>query len=253
MKKLLTVMLCGLAMMTMVACSDEKEPSEDDIRGEQTTNEDTKDEDTKDEDTKDEETSGEEATGEETADEEAGQDEFSLGQNDGLKYENAFIGIGCTLPEGWNFYSDEEIMELNNYTAEVMGEDYEEMMKNAQIIYDMYADDATGMSNINVNLEKVDNRQLAGIEIADIFAQNLSAYEEMYKSMGVSNVAVELATFEIEGEEFSGITISGDMGGMMLYQKCFSVKCNGYLASVAITTFDTDLTDDILANFYLVD
>lgn len=249
MKKLLTVMLCGLAMMTMVACSDEKETSEDDIRGEQTTNEDTKDEDTKDEDT-----NGEEATGEETADEEAaGQDEFSLGQNDGIKYENAFIGIGCTLPEGWTFYSDEEIKKLNNFTAEVMGEDYEERMKNAQIIYDMYADDATGMSNINVNLEKVDNRQLAGIEVADIFAQNLSVYEEMYKSMGVSNVVIELADFDIEGEEFSGITISGDMGGMMLYQKCFSVKCNGYLASVAITAFGDDLTDEILANFYLVD
>ena len=172
---------------------------------------------------------------------------------DGLVYENAFIGLGCTLPSDWTFYSDEEIMQLNNYTADVMGEEYKELMESAQIVYDMYADDSTGMNNINVSLEKIDNRMLAGVDVADIYAQNAAMFVEMYTSMGCSNVVAEPTTFDIGGEEFDGIAISAEINGSTLYQKCFGVKCNGYLASIAITAYADDVTDDIISSFYLVD
>ncbi len=262
MKKILTLLLCGIAMTAMVACSDAEAevPSEDEVRGTQTTNEDkeTTDEETTDEETTGAETTDEEVTGEETTDTEVVEDEettdaFELGTTDGLVYENAFIGLGCTLPSEWTFYSDEEIMELNNYTADVMGEEYEELMKDAQIVYDMYAVDATGMNSINVSLEKIDNRMLAGVDVADIYAQNAAMFVEMYTSMGCTNVVAEPTTFDIGGEEFDGIEISADISGYTLYQKCFGVKCNGYLASIAITAYDSDVTGDIVSNFYLVD
>jgi len=37
--------------------------------------------------------------------------ELSLGTVTGNKYESEFIGIGYTLPDGWEFYTDEEIKE----------------------------------------------------------------------------------------------------------------------------------------------
>lgn len=265
MKKLLTMLLCGIAVMAMVACSDADVPSEDEVRGEQTTKEDAEDKETVDEETADEETTDEEAKDEETKDDETTTDEetadvdeseeedFALGKTDGLVYENAFIGLGCTLPSEWTFYSDEQIMELNNYTADVMGEEYEELMKSAQLVYDMYAVDGGEMNSINVTLEKIDNRMLAGIDVADIYAQNVPVFEEMYKGMGYSNVVVEQATFDIGGEDFAGIEISAEINGFSIYQKCFGVKCNGYLASIAITTYEEDNTDAVLSSFYLVD
>lgn len=266
MKKLLTLMLCAVAVMAMVACSDADKdvPSEDEIRGEQTTKEDALDEETTDDATTDDATTddvttddattGDEVVADDETDvEEESGDEFSLGTTDGLVYENSFIGLGCTLPGDWTFYSDEEIKQLNNLTADVMGEEYEALMESAQVVYDMYATDATGSSNINVSLEKIDNRMLAGVEVGDIYAQNAPLFEEMYTSMGCSNVKAELITFDIDGEEFAGIYISAEMGGMNLYQKCFGVKCNGYLASIAITAYGEDITDTVLANFYLVD
>lgn len=260
MKKLLTLLLCGIAMTAMVACSDAEAevPSEDEVRGTQTTNE---DKETVDEEVTDEESTGAEVTDEETTDatdaevveeEETGAD-FELGTTDGLVYENAFIGLGCTLPSEWTFYSDEEIMELNNYTADVMGEDYEELMQSAQIVYDMYAVDTTGMNSINISLEKIDNRMLASVDVADIYAQNAAMFVEMYSSMGYSNVVAEPTTFEIGGEQFDGIEISAEISGYVLYQKSFGVKCNGYLASIAITAYDNDITGDIVSSFYLVD
>ncbi len=268
MKKLITMLLCTVTILSLAACS--KAPSEDEIRGEQITKEEPKDKEvvdeattdeaTTDETTKDDTTTDEENVDEENVEdgkveeeEEAGND-FSLGSTDGLIYESAFIGLGCTLPSDWTFYSDIEIMQLNNYTASVMGEEYEELLKNAQIVYDMYAVDGTGMNSINVTLEKIDNRMLMAIDVADIFTQNASMFEEMYTSMGYSNVKVEQATFDIEGEEFDGIEISGEISGFVLYQKCFGVKCNGYLASIAITAYDDeDIADTIVSNFYLVD
>ena len=109
MKKLIVIMLCLMMMTSLIACS--KSPSEGEVRGEQTTNEKTQEE----------------------SEAETSEKEFSLGETDGLVYENKFIGIGCTLEDNWSFYSDEEIMELNNYTADVAGEDYEKIMEGADL------------------------------------------------------------------------------------------------------------------------
>lgn len=268
MKKLLTMMLCTLIILSLAACS--KAPTEDEVRGEQITkeatedkevvNEENADETTSDEITKEDAVADEETVDEENVEadkveneEEAG-DDFSLGSTDGLVYESAFIGLGCTLPGDWTFYSDAEIMQLNNYTASVMGEEYEALLKDAQLVYDMYAVDGTGMNSINVTLEKIDNRTLMAIDVADIYSQNATMFEEMYTSMGYSNVKIEQVTFDIEGEEFDGIELSGEINGFVLYQKCFGVKCNGYLASIAITAYnDENITDTIISNFYLID
>ena len=87
MKKLLATMLCAVMMISLVACSGS--PSEEEVRGEQTSNEESQDE------------SEVEST-----------EEFSLGETENLVYENKFIGIGCKLESDWYFYNDEEIMEF---------------------------------------------------------------------------------------------------------------------------------------------
>lgn len=258
MKKLLTMMLCGMTILSLAACS--KAPAEDEVRGEQITNEAPADKDVSEENTSDEATAGnEEATGTDEEVTEAGteaeseEESFSMGKSEGLVYENAFIGLGCTLEEGWSFYTDEQIMQLNNYTAEIAGEDYEEMLENAQIIYDMFAVDGDQMNNINVNLEKIDNRLLMSVNVEDVFAQNLPMLEDLFNSMGYMNVQSELITVTIDGEDFTGINLSGEINGLGVYQKSIGVKCNGYLATITITTYEENTTDAILANFYVVE
>ena len=144
-------------------------------------------------------------------------------------------------------------MELNNYTADAAGEEYEEMVANAQLVYDMFAVDENQMNNINVNLEKVNNVVLSGIEVKDIFEQNLPMLEEIFNNMGFVNVKSELITVTIDGKDFSGASLYGEIEGLGVYQKSIGVKCNGYLANIAISTYGEDKTDDILANFYVVE
>ena len=50
--------------------------------------------------------------------------DFLLGTVNGNVYENSFIGIGCELDKNWNFYNEEQILEVNDMTKDMVGEDY---------------------------------------------------------------------------------------------------------------------------------
>ena len=223
MKKIIAVLLAVLMIVSLSACG--KTPTEDDVRGEQTKNESTP---------------------------QNSEVEFSLGTVEGPVYENRFIGLGCRLKEGWTFYSDEQIRELNNVATELAGEEFEDLMKNADLIHDMYATSSDQMSNINVNLEKAQMLQLAAIDLASNFENAFAILEQSFSNMGYTNISHEVGTITIDNKEFTSLSVTGEINGVKMYQKQIAVKCYGYLANIAVTTFNEDTTDDIYADFYVV-
>ena len=227
MKKLLATMLCAVMMISLVACSGS--PSEEEVRGEQTSNEESQDE------------SEVEST-----------EEFSLGETENLVYENKFIGIGCKLESDWYFYNDEEIMELNNNTSDEAGEDFEEIMKEADLIYDMYAICDDQLDNINVNLEKMSKSVLDSLVIEDSLEATIPMLEEAFTNMGYTNLQAGIDTIRIEGEELTCLYSSGEVNGLKMYQKIFPIKCDGYLANITITTYEEDTVDSLAESFYFV-
>ena len=178
--------------------------------------------------------------------------EFSLGAVEGINYENKFIGIGCNLPSDWAFYTDEQIREINNLTADLAGEDFEEAMKNASLVYDMYAASKDNLKNINVNLEKVDPIALATIDLADIFEQNEAFIKQSLENMGCSNITFEHGTVNIDGETFNCLRSTYELNGIPMYQIAVAKKCNGYIATFAITSFYENSIDSILDCFYVI-
>lgn len=228
MKKLIAIMLCSGMMMSFGACSAFS--SEEEIRGEQISNEEVLEEN----------------------EIENTEQEFSMGKTEDLVYENKFIGIGCTLENNWHFYSDEEIMELNNYTADVAGEEFEEIMQNADLIYDMYAISDNQLDNINVNLEKMSKLRLGSLIIEDELEKGIPVLEDAFKNMGYSNFQAELDTVSIEGEELTCLYTSAEIDGLKMYQKIFPIKCNGYLATITVTTYEENTVDSIMERFYFI-
>lgn len=229
MKKWITIIMCLMMMFSLIACSDS--PSEEEVRGAQTANEETQEE-----------------NGEESA-----ENEFSLGTTDGLIYENKFIGIGCTLEDSWYFYSDDEIMQLNNYVEDVAGEEYEEIMKDADLVYDMYAISDNQMDNINVNLEKMDKLSLEKLVVEDSLEAGVPIMKDTFSNMGYSSFEAEIDKISIEGKEFTCLSSIGEIDGVKMYQKLFPIKCNGYLANITITTYGEDLVDELVGRFYFVE
>lgn len=221
MKRILSVCLVLLMLLSLCACGG---GSEEQIRGEQITN------------------NTQPAT--------EGPD-FSLGTTSGVTYENAFIGIGCNLPEGWVFYSDDEIRQLNNITADVAGEEYQELMEQAAVVYDMYAVAPDGMSNMNVNLEKVPQIQLLVLDLEENLKKIGPTLQETMENMGFADYTYETGTKTIAGESFVCLNCHGTLSGVDMYQTMLSIKCNGYLASVTLTSFGENTIDQLLENFYL--
>jgi hypothetical protein len=52
--------------------------------------------------------------------------DFSMGKATGSTYHNDFLGLSCTLPGDWMFYTDEQMKQLNNITGDILDKDLAE-------------------------------------------------------------------------------------------------------------------------------
>lgn len=179
-------------------------------------------------------------------------EEFALGEVKGNKYESDFIGLGFTLPEGWSFYTDEEIAELNNYVGDMADQNYLDLMKNATLVYDMMAASSSGTDNIMVVLEKKPNAVLKNLNLKQSLEASFNAFKSSFESMGYKNITHEITTVKIDGKTFDVMNIFGSVYGVKLQQSCILMKCNGYLATVTVTSVDEAGTAPLLENIYLL-
>lgn len=260
--KKLTAILLALAMLFAFAACGGSTPDEDEVRGEQNVN--TTQAPSPSEDVTDapdtnvtaapdtDVTDAPEIDVTDAPETDVIEPEFSLGAVEGINYENKFIGIGCNLPSDWAFYTDEQIREINNLTADMAGEDFEEAMKNASVIYDMYAASSDMLKNINVNLEKVDPVTLALVNLEDIYKQNIPVLKQSIENIGYTDVKSEITTVTIDGVEFLCLKTAAKVGNTEMNQIIFSKKCNGYIANVAITATSEDALQEIIDCFYIV-
>lgn len=172
------------------------------------------------------------------------------GQTTGVSYKSNFIGIGCNLASGWRFYTDEEIRQLNQIATDLGGDAYEDALKNAQVRYDMFAVSSNGMDNINVMLEKVDPLKLALLDTGDNFEATIPVLKDTFDSMGYRDISCIIDTLWLGDEELDCLQTTAVIDGVTLYQTIFCIKCEGYLASVTLTSYGQDLTNELLGYFY---
>ena len=172
------------------------------------------------------------------------------GQTVGVSYKSNFIGIGCNLGSGWRFYTDAEIRQLNQIATDLGGDAYEDALKNAQVLYDMFAVSSNGMDNINVVLEKVDPLTLALLDTGDNFEATIPVLKDTFGSMGYRDISCIIDTLWLGDKELDCLQTTAVIDGIKLYQTIFCIKCEGYLASVTLTSYGQDLTSELLGYFY---
>lgn len=177
-------------------------------------------------------------------------EEFALGKVTGNVYKNDFIGISYNLDENWSFYNDDQIKELNQIALDMAGDEFEELVKNATIVYDMYATDSDQLNNININLEKISNAKLLSLDIAENFEANAPILIDTFENMGYENIDYEIIEVTVDGKTLDAFHSTAEINGINMYQTIFQKKCNGYLANIAITTFFNDTISDLIDNFY---
>ena len=113
----------------------------------------------------------------------AQEPELSLGKTENNTYNNEFLGLSCTLPSDWVFYTDEQILELNNIIGDVLGEEIAQQLKNANVIYDMVASSQTEGSSLNVTLEKLSAVQMINLDIKQALEAQFDTMKSSYQNM----------------------------------------------------------------------
>jgi len=221
MKKIIGVLVTVMLMFTVCGC----EPDEADVKG-----------------------TYENSTENVSLDVET-EKEFSTGKVNGNVYKNEFIGISYTLDEGWSFYDEERIRETNEMAMDMAGEEYEKIIREADIVYDMCATDSDQLNNININLEKIDNTQLFSLDIAKNFEAIMPTLEETLTNMGCENINHKIDKVEVDGKKVDALFVTADINGVSMYQTLFQKKCNGYLANITVATFFEDTTLNLIDNF----
>lgn len=175
--------------------------------------------------------------------------EFSMGKAEGAVYTNDFLGIRFALPEGWEFYSDEQIKEMNNIVGDYVDEDVAEKLKEANIIYDMTAQYLPEGSSVSVNLEKLNAVQLVGLDIRQTLESQIPTIQSAFENMGYTDLKVEYQKVTVDGKEFDGLKISAKIQTAEFVQIAFSFRKGAYLANVSVGTLQTDKFEQILDCF----
>lgn len=179
----------------------------------------------------------------------AKEPELSLGKTENNTYSNTFLGLSCTLPSEWVFYTDEQILELNNIVVDVLDEDIAELLENATVIYDMYASSQTDGSNMNVNLEKLSAAQAIRLDIKQVLEAQIDTIKQGYENMGYTDIRIEYEKIEVDGKEFDGLKLVAKIQGYDFYVTMFAFRKSNYLANVTIGSLQADKTDTILSYF----
>ncbi len=181
--------------------------------------------------------------------EEQKEPEFSLGKSANNTYNNDFLGLSCTLPSEFVFYTDKQILELNNIVGDVMDEEAAENLKNANIIYDMHAVNQVAGDSINVNLEKLSAAQLINLDIKKTLESQIDTIKSSFQNMGYADIDVTYQKTKVDGKDFDSLKIYAKVQGIPYYSTVFTYRKGNYLANITVGALQTDKTNELLGYF----
>ncbi len=169
---------------------------------------------------------------------------FSLGKVTGNSYKNDFIGVSCDLPVGWTYYDDKQILELNNMTGSYIDKEFEERLKNADIVYDMCAVESVMGNSININFEKV---KVKNVNLKKNIEYQLDGINSTYANMGYSDILSYYQKVKVNGREYDGIKLSAKIEGVNVYVTGIMYQKGNYIVNIATLSIQDDTTESILS------
>lgn len=177
--------------------------------------------------------------------------DFSIGTTEGQVYENPFIGLGFTLPDGFTFTSAEELGDLNEVTPEMNEKKRNAAYGNANTLYLMQANNEEG-GGVGINLE---NTKSEGATVTSAKSYMATAKNELpsaMESMGFTDVTVSEAPLTFAGKEYSALQVSGHIYEEAFYQNYICYEADKFLVVVSYGAYGKDVLDTLTEAFYAV-
>ena len=251
MKRAISMMLALVLAFSMAACGTdsaaapkgEYKPAEQD----QTQPADTGTENTLPDDTRPEDTEPEE------------DNDFSLGSMQGGVYENAYVGYGCSLGDGWTYKTAEELQDISGLTKDIFEEGGVDTSGFDQVL-DMMAECTDPLATININYTALSTQEriahrLAGEEgLVDGTLQQKDLLISTYAQAGIEVSAMEKVSVTFCGEERWAIRTTASIQGVPYYiLQLFDTNIGPYYVTLTLGAFMEDTTPQLLELFYSLD
>lgn len=183
---------------------------------------------------------------------------MTLGRIEGGTYTNDYWGFAMDLDSTWVYSSAEELQELPEDVSGMLNDSElsESLLAN---IYDMQAESAEALANINVLYQKMDlatrltYASMTDDQILDALLAQMDTMVEAYTQMGLTNVAITKTTATFLGAEVPALMTTYMMQDVPAYcLQIFNFHLGQYSCTITFTSFLEDRTADLAAMCYAI-
>ncbi len=172
-----------------------------------------------------------------------GSNSFSRGVIKDNIYTNKYAGVTYTAPEGYAYYSDEQIAALYGTTADVLNS--EEL---DTIVYDLYCGNSESGGTVTITYENLVNIYGSVISDDSYLTLSLASVKTSFESLdGVTITAMDKNTINLDGTEYNGANIALDIGGNPFYETIIVKEIGGYMMCCTAASYNEAELDVILA------
>lgn len=178
------------------------------------------------------------------------EDSFGTGTIEDNVYWNETMKIGCALDETWYFYSEEEIMEANGTTAEVLEGEIAEMIENGGTLTDMFAQNLETGATVNVVFERVSLANSLLYNEKNYIEASTATVEEAFAQMGIEDVAYTIQEAEFMGQTHMILQITGLYSGVPVYEQVAVVKDGRNFTVVSVFSVLEGEAEEVLSCFF---
>ena len=178
------------------------------------------------------------------------EDNFGTGTIQDNVYWNETMKIGCALDETWYFYSEEEIMEANGTTAEVLEGEIAEMIENGGTLTDMFAQNLETGATLNVVFERVSLPDSLLYNEKSYIEAGIPTLEDAFAQMGIEDVAFTTQEMEFMGETHCVLLITGMYSGVPIYEQLAVVKDGRNFTVVTVVSVMEGEAEEVLSSFF---
>ena len=226
MKKVLSVLLAMLMLLSLVACGEDNKPASSVNNTPATSTVESKDE-----------------SSDTSSNDIAEEKLFVRGVVENNVYTNEFAGVRFTAPEAMTFYTDEEIAAVYGASEEMFN-----ITLDTSIIYDMYAMNPETGATVNVNYENMGLLYGSLLTAESYLAASKSNLEAVFNNTpGMNVTSLEQSTVNVGGEEMPCINLVIDINGMSLYETLVTKEADNYMMVFTVGALSTEEIDTILA------
>ena len=172
---------------------------------------------------------------------------LDVGSTNGAIYSNESLGVAFSIPGGWEYATEEKILELNNISSGTLTDALAEVQPG-DILYLQAAYNYTAGNTIAIQVILPDN-SLTEKEWAEYIYQNTNIEESLIQT-GFSDVHCEVSTITIGGEEHYGVRTTAFGIYSYYYSDTIFINRDDIVLCISLGLGDENIREDILNRFH---